>query len=83
MSQSKRRSLLEAWTNTIIGYIISNIIWMVLAWYEDLPFTFTDNIRIVTIFTVASIIRGYIVRRYFNKGDRDGSKNESCSREGA
>lgn len=65
--QSKWQSFLEANTNTFIGFGVS----FVLA-YTVLPFygveqSFGASLEITLIFTVASIVRGYFVRRFFNK----------------
>jgi hypothetical protein len=76
MSQSKTRSVIEVWTGILIGYIVSNIVWFVLAWYEDLDFTFSKNIKIVLIFTYFSFVRGYATRRVFNWYEKRKQRNE-------
>jgi hypothetical protein len=77
MSQSKKGSLIESLVNIVVGYVLSNIIWAVIAWYQDLDFTWQRNVGIVSIFTVASLIRSYTLRRLFN------AKNKSDARTGA
>lgn len=66
MSQSKVGSLLEALAHTGIGFIISILISLVIYPLFGHAFTLAENVGITIIFTVASIIRGYIIRRWFN-----------------
>lgn len=66
MEQTKLQSKIEAVVNSIIGYIIS-----VIAMYYLLPMfgvsiSPTNNMALVAIFTVISILRNYVIRRYFN-----------------
>jgi high-affinity Fe2+/Pb2+ permease len=67
MKQSKRHSLLESITNVIIGLIISILAQIVLYWLMDIPVTFGQNLVITGVFFVLSFVRGYIIRRIFNK----------------
>lgn len=64
--QKKRHSLLEACIGTTIGYIVAFVLnYFVLrlwGWKPD----FHDTFWITNIFTVASVIRAYYVRRLFN-----------------
>ena len=65
--QTKLESFFEANTSTFIGFIVSYILsYTVLPLYgvEQLH---SVSLQITMIYTVASIIRGYAVRRYFNK----------------
>ena len=66
MSQSKSRSLFESIINTLSGYIISIIVWHVVAKIMGIPVRVGQSIQIVTIFTIISITRNYIIRRLFN-----------------
>jgi len=59
-------SLLEALAHTGIGFIISILISLVIYPLFGHAFTLAENVGITIIFTVASIIRGYIIRRWFN-----------------
>ena len=70
MSQSKRKSMIESATQVVIGYVVANILWIVIGWYEDTGLTFATNVKIVSIFTFFSVIRSYGVRRWFNRGER-------------
>ena len=59
-------SLMEAVTNTTVGFIISLITWHFVALAMNIPVTMSQNLIITGIFTVVSIIRGYVLRRIFN-----------------
>ena len=65
--QTKKNSLIESITQTIIGLFTSIILQMILYPLMGIPVTFKQNIIITIVFFIVSIIRGFIVRRYFNK----------------
>lgn len=67
MKQSKKHSAIESITNVIIGLITSFLIQLVLYPLLNIPVTFSQNIIITLVFFVASFIRGYLIRRFFNK----------------
>ena len=68
MTQSKLESLLENVLNVISGLILSIfVVQPVVFWYYDIHLEASENIMIAVIFTVVSIIRGYVWRRIFNK----------------
>lgn len=67
MGQSKAWSMVEACLNTASGFVVSMLIWTLVAvplWH--LPVTMGDNLAINMLFTVASVVRSYIWRRIFN-----------------
>jgi Mg/Co/Ni transporter MgtE len=66
MNQTKMRSLIETCTSIAIGFVVSLIITALVLPAYGHAVTLGDNVQITTIFTVASIIRGYFVRRWFN-----------------
>ncbi len=71
MKQHKMASALEVSLNTASGFIISMCIWQVLGTYMGYNITFGSNLFITGVFTVASLIRSYFWRRYFNNiGDK-------------
>lgn len=64
--QSKKMSLLETCLSTFIGLAVA--IWTQLIcfpWF-GIEIHLSQNFMIAGIFTVVSIIRGYLVRRLFN-----------------
>lgn len=67
MSQSKKHSLLESIANVVIGLIISILAQIVLYWLMDIPVSFGQNLIITGVFFCLSFVRGYIIRRIFNK----------------
>lgn len=64
--QKKHHSLIESITNTVVGFLISLCIQLVIYPVMDIPVRFDQNLIITSIFTVASISRGYVLRRVFN-----------------
>lgn len=68
MSQSRRLSLIESITQQAVGLVISLLIWeFVIKPVWNIQTGIVDNITITLLFTLASIIRGYIFRRLFNR----------------
>lgn len=65
--QSKKYSLAESLTNTFSGLVISFIIQIIIYPALDIPVKLSQNIIITLVFTLASIGRGYVVRRIFNR----------------
>lgn len=66
MSQSKKASFAEACLNTLVSYIIAVGIGQLVYGYYRLPIDLELNMKLTAIFTVASIVRGYLIRRWFN-----------------
>lgn len=66
MKQDRIDSFFEAVTNTAVGFVISLITWYFVADAMDIPVTWSQNLIITGIFTVVSIIRGYVLRRIFD-----------------
>jgi hypothetical protein len=67
MPQTKTKSLIESTVNTSIGFGISYITLLVVNALYGLELTLFDSLEITLIFTVVSIGRNYLVRRYFNR----------------
>jgi hypothetical protein len=65
--QTKKQSFLESVTNTAIGFIISLASTFVIFPLMGLHSTAGKNIVITLFFTLVSILRGYVIRRFFNK----------------
>jgi len=64
--QSKGLSLAEAVLNTFIGFLISLVVTYIVFPLYNINVSHTDTVQITIIFTVVSIVRGYLIRRYFN-----------------
>jgi hypothetical protein len=67
MKQSKKQSLIESMVQTIIGLGTSLALQMTLYPVLGIPVSFNQNLIITGAFFVVSIIRGYFIRRIFNK----------------
>ena len=67
MTQNRISSLIESLTNTIIGLITSFGIQLMIYPLLDIDVSLKQNLIITLVFFSASVIRGYIVRRVFNK----------------
>ena len=65
--QTKKQSLIESITNVLIGYIVAVISNAAILPLFGVNLAFSDNLLIGVWFTVISVIRGYCVRRWFNK----------------
>ncbi|HET8886810.1 MAG TPA: hypothetical protein VFM70_10715 [Salinimicrobium sp.] len=66
MSQTKKHSFIEAITNTAVGFGISLASIFAIFPIMGIESSPTKNIMITVYFTVISIARGYLLRRFFN-----------------
>ena len=71
--QTKLESLTEAVINTFIGFVIAFISQLIIFPIVSVDVTLGQNFILTILFTLVSIIRTYIIRRYFNKKSK--SKN--------
>ena len=66
--QSKLSSLMESLLNVGSGFFVSLLLWsFVIVPLYGIEVTVIQNLEITAIFTVISVIRGYIWRRVFNR----------------
>lgn len=65
MTQSRTMSLIETVASIAIGFVVSLVITAVVMPAYGHDISVADNLQITAIFTVASILRGYFVRRFF------------------
>jgi len=65
--QTKKHSALESFTNIIVGLITSFVIQLFLYPLLNIPVTINQNIIITFVFFIVSFVRGYVIRRIFNK----------------
>jgi hypothetical protein len=65
--QSKKHSFIESIIQTFIGLAVSFCIQLIIYPLMNIEVSFKQNILITFVFTIASIIRGYVIRRIFNK----------------
>jgi hypothetical protein len=67
MEQSKLGSLIEAGMNILIGFgvaLVSQIVVFPLVGIHGVPFS--TNLEIGAYFTAISLVRSYVIRRWFN-----------------
>jgi len=63
-----KKSLIESLCNVGSGFIISLLIWeYVISYFFNIKRCLTDGVKVTIIFTVISIVRGYIWRRLFSR----------------
>jgi hypothetical protein len=70
--QSRCMSMIEVATNITIGLVVSFISQIAVFKLYDIHISVTQNVEITIWFTVISIIRSYLIRRWFNsmKGNK-------------
>ncbi|MHC4648510.1 MAG: DUF7220 family protein [Planctomycetota bacterium] len=67
-TQSRLGSLVETFLNIGSGFVLSVIVWQILAYYLGIPMPLDTNLFITSVFTVVSITRSYLWRRFFANG---------------
>lgn len=66
MRQTRLVSLIESLVNVTSGFIISLVLWQfVLAPYFGYEVTLKTNLQLTSAFTIISVARGYLWRRFF------------------
>lgn len=70
LMQSKKDSLIESLTSTTIGVIIGIVLNLTILPVFGYPVSLSDSLWISVIFTIVSIIRSYIIRRWFNSKEK-------------
>ena len=67
MMQSRRQSLIEATTNVVFGYALAVITQIVVFPWFGLQVSLGENLAIGCVFTGISLLRGYALRRLFER----------------
>ena len=67
MAQTVKQSWIEIGVNTIVGFILSVGIQMIIYPLMDIPVTMGENISITLIFMAVGITRSFLIRRVFNR----------------
>lgn len=65
--QTKKQSFIESLTNTAIGFSVSYASTFLIFPLMGFNSSGTQNLIITIYFTIISILRSYIIRRFFNK----------------
>lgn len=66
MSQSKRMSMVEAVVNTAIGLVVAMVATAAICKVYTIPMSWDNNFIITFWMTVLSVLRSYVLRRFFN-----------------
>lgn len=66
MSQTKLESFIETCINTAIGYVVALLSQLLVFPLVGIHVPFSTNLEIGAWFTIISILRGYVIRRWFN-----------------
>lgn len=67
MSQSRTHSAIESALNIAVGFVISLGLTATVMPAFGHHVSFSENMAITSIFTVASLLRSYALRRLFNQ----------------
>ena len=67
MTQSRRMSLIEAATNVIVGYALAVGMQIVVFPVFGIHIALGDQLSIGLAFTAISLVRGYVLRRLFER----------------
>jgi hypothetical protein len=66
MNQSRTASLIESVFNVVIGYGIALASQLVIFPMFGIHLPLSDNLAIGAWFTIISLVRSYVIRRWFN-----------------
>ena len=64
--QTKKWSMIETLVSVGTGWLIGVILNMLVLPLFDYDVSLTDGVLISIIFTAVSVVRSYVVRRFFN-----------------
>ena len=67
MAQTKLESAIEVVVNVLIGYVVATASQIMIFPLFGIFLPLSDNLLIGAYFTAISIVRGYVVRRIFNR----------------
>ena len=74
MAQTKLESAIEVVVNVLIGYAVATASQIMIFPLFGILLPLSDNLLIGAYFTAISIVRGYVVRRFFNRNS--GAKDQ-------
>lgn len=64
--QTKLGSFIEAWINVVIGFTINFVANLLIFPLFGMEISLADNFLLGMIYTLVSVARSYVVRRWFN-----------------
>lgn len=65
--QTKKHSFVESCVNVIVGYCVALLSQLLVFPMFDIHVSLETNLYIGLWFTLISLIRSYLIRRFFNK----------------
>ena len=68
--QTKRQSLVETLTSVFVGWLIGVILNLTVLPLFYYNITVVDSLWVSLIFTAVSVIRSYVIRRFFNSKEK-------------
>jgi len=68
--QTKKHSFCESCVNVAIGYTVAVLSQVVVFPLVGVKASLNQNLKIGLYFTVISLLRSYLIRRWFNKRDQ-------------
>lgn len=66
MNQTRLGSLIESCMNIAVGYLVALLSQLLIFPLFDINVSLTTNLWIGAWFTLISLIRSYVIRRWFN-----------------
>lgn len=66
MNQTRTQSLIEAAANVVVGYLVALASQLLVFPLFGIHVPFSSNLAIGAWFTVISLVRSYVLRRWFN-----------------
>jgi len=66
-SQTKLNSIIESVSNTVVGLLTTLILSPFIYDLVGMQYTYTQLGMATILFTAISIVRSYVIRRFFNK----------------
>ncbi|MDM0003926.1 hypothetical protein QTI51_03915 [Variovorax sp. J22G73] len=66
MNQTRTQSLVEAAANVLVGYLVALVSQLLVFPLFGIHVPLSSNLAIGAWFTVISLVRSYILRRWFN-----------------
>jgi len=73
MTQTRRQSMIEAATNIVVGILLNTILNFTIFPRLGFHITASTNALLVVVYTGASLLRSYVLRRLFNRWHRPAS----------
>lgn len=67
MTQSRRMSLIEAWTNVVVGYVLAIATQLAVFPLFGIEAALQEHLAIGMAFVAVSLARGYVLRRLFER----------------